>query len=145
METFAIQNIDRQGADESQIFRDCWEPPLQKYPMAGRSGLASYSSSRAAPGVSRRSQATKKAAKPPAPLCQALSLRCGPSSVPVCWLCCWLPAVAWPPSVRPSSISRPSSAQSVPCLQNFHRSRAPRTARQAAPVASARRIGTRAR
>ena len=29
METFAIQNIDRQGADESQIFRDCWNLPFR--------------------------------------------------------------------------------------------------------------------
>ena len=71
METFAIQNIDRQGADESQIFRDCWlEPPLQKYPMAGRSGLASYSSSRVAP--SRPEAKQQKKPRNPRPLCAKL-------------------------------------------------------------------------
>jgi hypothetical protein len=81
METFAIQNIDRQGADESQIFRDCWlEPPLQKYPMAGRSGLASYSSSRVQHVVLHRlaqKPSNKKSRETPGPFV--------PSSVAAMW------------------------------------------------------------
>jgi hypothetical protein len=78
METFAIQNIDRQGADESQIFTDCWNfRSIQWLAEVGWHPIAAHVFNTSCCTVSPRSQATTKSRETPGPFV--------PSSVAAMW------------------------------------------------------------